>query len=284
MAEAAAIPARRPRFAWRAPLAGWIGAAVVLAWAVVAVIGPWIAPYDPGAVVGPRMFAPISAAHPLGTDYLGRDMLSRVLDGARYTVVMAFSATFLACLFGCSLGILAAIRGGAFDMVVSRLTDALISIPHILFALIVVAALGSSIPALIGILAISYTPGAFRISRSLALGINALDFVQVARARGERTAYILREEILPNMVLPVLTDFGLRFVFVVLLLSGLSFLGLGIQPPRADWGSLVRENVEGIYDTAPAVIVPALAIASLTIGVNLLIDNLPRRRRGAPGA
>ena len=104
------------------------------------------------------------------------------------------------------------------------------------------------------------------------------------RARGERTAYILREEILPNMVLPVLTDFGLRFVFVVLLLSGLSFLGLGIQPPRADWGSLVRENVEGIYDTAPAVIVPALAIASLTIGVNLLIDNLPRRRRGAPGA
>lgn len=284
MAETTAMPTRRRRFAWRAPIAGWVGAAVVATWAVIAIIGPWIAPYDPGAVVGPRMFAPMSAAHPLGTDYLGRDMLSRVLDGARYTVVMAFSATFLACLFGCSLGILAAIRGGAFDMAVSRVTDALISMPHILFSLIVVAALGSSIPVLIGILAISYTPGAYRIARSLALGINALDFVQVARARGERTAYILREEILPNMVLPVLTDFGLRFVFVVLLLSGLSFLGLGIQPPRADWGSLVRENVEGIYDTAPAVIVPAFAIASLTIGINLLIDNLPRRRRGAPGA
>ena len=284
MAEArGAIPRRRP-FAWRAPIAGWVGAAVVSAWALVAIAGPWIAPYDAGAVVGGGLFAPMSAAHPLGTDYLGRDMLSRILDGARYTVVMAFSATFLACLMGCSLGILAAIRGGAFDVVVSRITDALISMPHILFSLVVVAALGSSVPVLIGLLAVTYTPGAYRISRSLALGINAMDFVQVARARGERTAYILREEILPNMVLPVLTDFGLRFVFVVLLLSGLSFLGLGIQPPRADWGSLVRENVEGIYDAAPAVIVPALAIATLTIGVNLLIDNLPRRRRGAPGA
>lgn len=278
-----AVPRRRP-FAWRAPIAGWVGSVVVVAWALVAIIGPWVAPYDAGAVVGPRMFAPMSTAHPLGTDYLGRDMLSRILDGARYTVVMAFSATCLACLFGCSLGILAAIRGGAFDVVVSRITDALISMPHILFSLVVVAALGSSVPVLIGLLAVTYTPGAYRISRSLALGINAMDFVQVARARGERTAYILREEILPNMVLPVLTDFGLRFVFVVLLLSGLSFLGLGIQPPRADWGSLVRENVEGIYDAAPAVIVPALAIATLTIGVNLLIDNLPRRRRGAPGS
>jgi len=278
-------PARaRGRFRWHAPLAGWVGAGLVLFWAVTALVGPYVAPYDAGEVVGPRLFAPMSAEHLLGTDYLGRDMLSRILDGAYYTVTLALSATVLACLFGTSLGILTAIRGGWFDVAVSRVMDALISMPHLLFSLVVIAALGSSMPVLIGLLAVTYTPGSFRIARSHALGINAMDFVQVARARGEGTGFILREEILPNMVLPVLTDFGLRFVFVVLLLSGLSFLGLGIQPPRADWGSLVRENVEGIYETAPAVIVPALAIATLTIGVNLFIDNMPRRRRGAPRA
>jgi peptide/nickel transport system permease protein len=127
--------------------------------------------------------------------------------------------------------------------------------------------------------AISYVPGSFRIARALALDINSLDFVQVARARGERTAYVIWAEILPNMILPVLTDFGLRFVFVVLLLSGLSFLGLGIQPPNADWGALVRENIVGIYEAAPAVVVPALAIAALTIGITLLIDDFAGQSR-----
>jgi peptide/nickel transport system permease protein len=131
---------------------------------------------------------------------------------------------------------------------------------------------------LIGTASVIYTPGAYRTARALAVNINALDFVTVARARGEGDLFIMREEILPNMVLPVLTDFGLRFVYVVLLLSGLSFLGLGIQPPYADWGSLVRENMEGLVDGSPAVIMPALAIATLTIGVNLLIDHLPTRR------
>src|SRR6185369_8594167 len=142
-----------------------------------------------------------------------------------------------------------------------------------------VAALGSSIPVLVGTAAVIYAPGAFRIWRSLAVNINAMDYVVVARARGEGVVYLIREEILPNLIGPVLTDFGLRFVFAVLLLSGLSFLGLGIQPPDADWGSLVRENVEGLSYGAPAVIMPALAIATLTIGVNLVIDNLPGRGR-----
>jgi peptide/nickel transport system permease protein len=154
-----------------------------------------------------------------------------------------------------------------------------------MFALVVVAAFGSSVPVLVLAAGIIYTPGAYRIARSLAVGINAMDFVQVARARGEGTGYILREEILPNMTGPVLADFGLRFVFIVLLLSGLSFLGLGVQPPNADWGSLVRENIGGLAEGAPAVLMPALAIASLTIGVNLLIDNLGGfRRRGGEGA
>jgi peptide/nickel transport system permease protein len=148
-----------------------------------------------------------------------------------------------------------------------------------MFGLVVVAALGSSIPMLVIITAIIYTPGSYRIARSLSVNVNAMDFVQVARARGEGIAYIMRDEILPNVSGPILADFGLRFVFVVLLLSSLSFLGLGVQPPYADWGSLVRENIEGLSYGAPAVLMPACAIATLTIGVNLLIDNLPGRRR-----
>ena len=174
----------------------------------------------------------------------------------------------------------AAVWGGAVDAALSRTLDILISIPSKMFALVVVAAFGASVPVLILTAAIIYTPGAYRIARSLAVGVNAMDFVRVARARGEGTAFIVREEILPNMTGPVLADFGLRFVFIVLLLAGMSFLGLGIQPPNADWGSLVRENIGGLPEGAPAVLMPALAIATLTIGVNLLMDSIPGLRRG----
>jgi peptide/nickel transport system permease protein len=273
-----AISARPRR---RIPAAAQIGIALVAFWVALAALGPSLAPYGAGEATGTGLFAPMSAAHPFGTDYLGRDMLSRVLHGARYTVGVAFIATLLACLGGVSLGLLAAVRRGWLDAVISRAADALISVPHLMFALVVVAAFGTSLPVLVLMAAVSYVPGAFRIARALAMDINAMDFIQVARARGEGTAYILRAEILPNMMLPVLTDFGLRFVFTVLLLSGLSFLGLGIQPPNADWGALVRENIEGIYEAAPAVIVPALAIAALTIGITLLIDGLGGRRERA---
>jgi peptide/nickel transport system permease protein len=263
----------------RLPLAGIIGSLLVVFWVGLAALGAWLAPYGAGQPVNVGIFAPISAAHPFGTDYLGRDMVSRVLHGARYTVGVAFLATLLACLGGISLGLLAAVRRGWIDAIISRAAEALISVPHLMFALVVVAAFGTSLPVLVLMAAVSYVPGAFRISRALALDINAMDFIQVARARGEGTAYILRAEILPNMIFPVLTDFGLRFVFVVLLLSGLSFLGLGIQPPNADWGALVRENIEGIHEAAPAVVMPALAIGVLTIGITLLIDGLAGRGR-----
>ncbi|TVV73120.1 ABC transporter permease, partial [Sphingomonas solaris] len=219
------------------------------------------------------------AAFPLGTDYLGRDMLSRVLSAARYTVVIAFLATLLAATTGVLLG-LAAAAGGWLDMALSRLFDTVIAIPSLMFGLVVIASLGSSIPVLVMTLAVIYTPGAFRTARALALNVAALDFVTVARARGERLPYIVVQEILPNVTGPLLADFGLRFVFVVLLLSGLSFLGLGVQPPYADLGALVRENISGLGFGAPAVLFPALAIASLTIGVNLVIDAMPGRRRG----
>ena len=263
---------------WRLPLVGVLGAVVLVFWLIVAVLAPWIAPYPAGHVVDPDGLGPMSWAYPLGTDYLGRDMLSRVLLGAQITVGVSLAATLLACLAGVTLALAAAARGGWLDAVLSRLLDAVISVPSLLFGLVVVASLGASMGVLIGTAVVIYTPGAYRTARALAVNINALDFVTVARARGEGTLFIMREEILPNMVLPVLTDFGLRFVYVVLLLSGLSFLGLGIQPPYADWGSLVRENMEGLVDGSPAVIMPAVAIATLTIAVNLLIDNLPTRR------
>jgi peptide/nickel transport system permease protein len=268
-----------PRRRIRISLTGAIGLLIVAFWLITAVAGPIFAPYPEGRVVSPDDLAPMSVAFPMGTDYLGRDMLSRVLYGARYTIGIALAATVLACAAGILLALLAAARGGWVDAAISRVLDALISVPSLMFGLVVIAALGASIPVLIATAAVIYMPGAFRFARAMAVNINALDFIRVARARGEGSFYIMWAEILPNMILPVLTDFGLRFVFVVLLLSGLSFLGLGIQPPAADWGSLVRENLEGLSYGAPAVIMPALAIASLTIGVNLLIDNLPSRRR-----
>jgi peptide/nickel transport system permease protein len=270
----AVAPLRRLRLR----LTGAVGATVLIFWLVVAVLAPWIAPYSDGHVVSSDVLGAMTWSFPFGTDYLGRDMLSRVLLGARITVGVSLVATSLACLAGVTLALAAAVRGGWVDAVLSRLLDAVISLPSLLFGLVVVASLGASMGVLIGTAAVIYTPGAYRTARSLAVNINALDFIAVARARGEGTWFIMREEILPNLLLPVLTDFGLRFVYVVLLLSGLSFLGLGIQPPYADWGSLVRENLEGLVDGSPAVIMPAVAIATLTIAVNLLIDNLPTRR------
>ena len=248
-ADVAFVSRKRPA---RIKLGAAIGALIVLFWLAIALFGPWLAPYDVGAVVDTDVFGDFSRAFPLGTDYLGRDMLSRVILGARYTIGIALAATVLAVIAGGTLGMLAAVSGGWIDAVLSRCFDALISIPSLMFGLVAIAALGSSMPVLVGTAAIIYTPGAFRISRSLAVNINAMDYVVVARARGEGKGYLMREEILPNVLGPVLTDFGLRFVFVVLLLSSLSFLGLGIQPPDADWGSLVRENMAGLGDGAPA--------------------------------
>ncbi|MBL6615098.1 MAG: ABC transporter permease [Reyranella sp.] len=277
MRDSAAITSPRRR---RLSAAARVGIAVVLAWAGLAVFGPYLAPYRAGDVTNAGVFGSMTAAHPFGTDYLGRDMLSRILYGARYTVGVAMVATVLACLGGVTLGILSAVRRGWTDSLLGRAADALISIPHLMFALVVVAAFGTSLPVLILMAALSYVPGSYRFARALAIDVNAMDFIEVARARGERTAYVVWAEILPNMIVPLLTDFGLRFVFVVLLLSGLSFLGLGIQPPNADWGALVRENITGIYEAAPAVLMPAVAIAALTISITLLIDGFSGRGSG----
>ena len=266
-------------FGYQINLVGVIAATVILFWALMAIFGTLFTPYPPGEIVDYDYFGPMSPSYWLGTDYLGRDMLSRIMMGARYTVGISLAAVLISCTLGVTLGMTAAVVGGWFDTCLSRLLDALSSIPSKLFGLVVVAGIGSSFPVLIGVLAVIYTPGAYRFARALAVNINTMDYVTVARARGERTPYIITQEVLPNILGPVLTDMGLRFVFIVLLLSGLSFLGLGVQPPNADWGSLVRENIGGLSLGAPAVIMPSIAIATLTISVNLLIDNLPVRIR-----
>lgn len=253
---------------------GWVGLVLVIFWLLTAIFGSWLAPHDVGEIVAYDVFEPMSRSYPLGTDYLGRDVLSRILHGARFTIGLALAAALLAGIAGTTLGMLAGVSSRLADEVLSRFMDALISIPSKIFALVMIAAFGSSWPLLLVIIGVSYTPGCYRIARALAVNLNAMDFVQVARARGEGRLYLACVEILPNMIHPMLADFGLRFVFAVLLLSSLSFLGLGVQPPDADLGSLVRENISGLAEGASAVIMPAIAIATLTIGVNLLIDSL----------
>jgi peptide/nickel transport system permease protein len=261
-------------------LAGWsragkLGLAVLAFWGVVALCAPFLGADALGEMSDAGVFQPVSGQHWLGTDYLGRDMLVRIVAGTPYTIGVALLATLLACGAGALLGLLAAVRGGWFDAALSRVLDTLISIPSKMFALVVIAGFGSSVPLLIAVAAIVYTPGCYRIIRSLAVNINAMDYVVVARARGERRGYIMWREILPNITGPLLADMGLRFVYALRLLASLSFLGLGVQPPMADWGSLVRENLGALPVGGVAVLAPALAIAALTIAVNLVIDNLP---------
>jgi peptide/nickel transport system permease protein len=275
------IPSNRRaiRLGYRANLVGLSALGVILFWVVVALFAPHMIPHSVGDIVDTDYFGPMSRDLWFGSDYLGRDTFSRILMGARYTLGISLAAVSIACFAGVALGMTAAVAGGWLDTVLSRFLDALNSIPSKLFGLVVVAAIGSSIPALIGTLAVIYIPGAYRFARALSVNVNTMDFMVVARIRGEGLPYLIASEILPNILGPVLADLGLRFVFIVLLLSGLSFLGLGVQPPYADWGALVRENIGGLPFGAPAVIFPSLAIASLTISVNLLIDNLPTRIR-----
>lgn len=271
-----AVPKHRNRSGWQ--LTRWIGLSLFSFWLLVAMFGPLLAPYPMGAFVSDQIYGGASTAHLLGTDYMGRDMLSRMLTGARYTVGLALVAALLSSLVGAGFGMLTVLLPRWLEESVRRIFDTLISIPSKMMALVMVSAFGTSIPLLILAAVLSYAPGSFRIAHSLAKNLATLEYVQVARTRGEGRLYIAVVEIFPNMIQPVLTDMGMRFVFIVLLLSGMSFLGLGVQPPVADLGSLVRENIGGLSQGALAVIAPALAIGSLTVGANLLIDSLSNSR------
>ena len=264
---------------------GWISVGIVVFWLLICLIGPIIAPFHEMDIEGDDSFLDSYSGEygtfVLGTDYIGRDTFSRILFGARNTIGISLAATLLAYLMGITLGILAAVRGGWVDMVISRINDAILALPNIMLGLIVIAALGSSIPNLIAIAALIYATSVFRIARALGLDIMVQDYVEAAQTRGEGIWWIIRAEILPNAAMPLATDFGLRLVFVVLFISSMSFLGLGVPPPASDWGSMVRENLQGLSVGSWAAIWPALAIASFTIAVNLIVDDISAKSGGS---
>ena len=262
-----------------APITAQIGMVVILVYIFVAVFAPLLAPYGQNEIVDFE-FEPWSSKHWLGTDNLGRDLLSRIIYGARNTVGIAFLTTILAFLIGTTLGILAAINGGWTDQIFSRIVDVMMAIPSLIFKLLLLTVLGTSIFNMIVIIAIVDSTRVFRLARAVSMDIVVLDYVEAAKLRGDGLWRLITREILPNAAAPLAAEFGLRFCFVFLAISALSFLGLGIQPPLADWGSMVRDNASLIAFGAVTPLIPAVAIGVLTIGVNFVVDWMLARYSG----
>ena len=273
----AAIPPRRTRMQSirralkQAPITAWFGMFVVGAYLIIALFAPLLAPYGESDIVGDQYQA-WSAQFIFGTDQLGRDMLSRMIFGARNTIGIAVLTTGLSFLIGGSLGLLASVLGGWADQVLSRFVDILMAIPQLIFALVLLLIFGSSVINLILIIAVLDSTRVFRLTRAVAMNVVVLDFVEAARLQGEKIGWIMTREVLPNILPPLIAEFGLRFCFVFLTIAALSFLGLGIQPPTADWGSMVRENATLINYGDITPLLPAGAIALLTVGVNFIVD------------
>ena len=272
----------------RMPWSARIGLAVIALTLLCVLFAPWLAPHDPYQTVAepwaPGFWdpehTPADVRAWLGTDHLGRDLLTRLIHGARTSVAIALATTLLSFGVGILGGLVAAVRRGWLDQVLSRGVDILMGFPMLIFALLLLAVLGTSIPILIGVIALLDATRVFRITRAVAMDLEAQDFVEIARLRGEGTGWIMLREILPNAVAPLAAEFGLRFCFVFLFIATLSFLGLGIQPPLADWGSMVRENAAAISFGILTPLFPAGAIAVLTIAVNLVIDWFAEHGRG----
>lgn len=258
------------------PLSAWIGIVIIAVNLIGAIFAPWLAPHSETEQVGDIWLLP-SMHTPFGTDSLGRDMLSRILYGARTTISIALVITLSAFIIGIVTGFAAAIYGKWVDIVLSRIVDTVMSIPVLIFALMVLSVMGTSVPVLVLTIALLDSTRVFRLARLVAQAIVCQEYVEAARLRGEGLLWVLRKEILPNAIPPLLAEFGMRFCFTFLFIAGLSFLGLGIQPPYADWGSMVRDNAQAINFGQFAPLYPAAAIALLTIGVNLVVDWLLAR-------
>ncbi len=265
------------------PLTAWIGLTIVAVNLIFFAFGPLIAPYGQEQIVG-GPFDPPSADFWFGLDQNGRDMVSRLLYGAQMSIGVSLSASLLSFAVGVPLGFLAAIFGGWVDTVLSRVVDTVMCIPVLISALVVLQALGSSLPVLIVTIALLDSTRVFRLARIVAQGVNVLEYAETARLRGEGLGWLIRKEILPNTLPPLIAEFGLRFCFTFLFVAGLSFLGLGIQPPFADWGGMVKDNQQAILYGLYAPLFPAAAIAILTIGVNLVVDWLLASRTAVQGA
>lgn len=263
-----------------APATALFGIFIVTIYLIAAIFAPWLAPYGEFQVVSDLPFAPWSEANPLGTDQLGRDFLTRIIFGARNSIGIAFVTTVLAFAIGGFFGIMAAALRGWVDQVLSRFVDAVMSIPDLIFTLLLLAIFGSSVPNLIVIIAILDSTRIFRIARAAAFNVVTLDFVEAAAARGEGLYWKIVHEILPNILPMLISEFGMRFCFVFLAIAALSFLGVGLQPPMAEWGSMVRDNASLISTGDITPLIPASAIAILTIGVNFVADWLLGKASG----
>ncbi|MEX0301656.1 MAG: ABC transporter permease [Leisingera sp.] len=264
------------------PISAMIGLFFTALYFLAAIFAPLLAPYGVGEVVG-DVWEPSSSDYLLGTDNIGRDLLSRMIYGGRTTIFIATAATVLSFTLGSVLGFFAAVMGGWIDQALSRFVDLVMSIPTLIFALVVLSVAPVTIPMLILVMGLLDATRVYRLARAVAVDIEVMDYVEAARLRGEKTAWIIFREILPNALSPLIAEMGLRFIFAVLFVSTLSFLGLGVQPPEADWGGIVKENKEGIVYGIPAALIPAFAIATLAISVNLVADWVLNRTTSLKG-
>jgi peptide/nickel transport system permease protein len=256
--------------------AAWVGLAMLVVVLFVGIFGRYLAPYAPDEMFGAPFSAP-SADHKLGLDFAGRDVMSRFLFGGQTAIFVALAGTVMGFVLGSILGVVSAYRRGWVDEVIGRSTDLALAFPALILSLLLLAAFGTSLALVVFAITITTAPGVARIARAATLEVVDLPYVEAARARGERATYVMAVEILPGVRSPLLVDFGLRLTTAILLVAALSFVGLGLQPPAADWGLMIGENRIGLNVQPWAVIVPAAAIAALTIGVNLIIDGVGRR-------
>ncbi|PKP73913.1 MAG: ABC transporter permease [Alphaproteobacteria bacterium HGW-Alphaproteobacteria-6] len=266
----------------RIPISALIGLTLTALYFLGAIFAGLVAPYGMAEIVGDS-WEPASAAHWLGTDSIGRDLLSRMIWGGQVTIFVATAGTILSFVTGSVLGFTAAVAGGWIDQALSRFVDLIMAVPALIFALVVLSVMPVTLPVLILVMGLLDATRVFRLARAVAVDITVMDYVEAARLRGERRAWIIFREILPNALSPLVAEMGLRFIFMVLFISTLSFLGLGVQPPLADWGGIVKENKEGIVYGIPAALIPAIAIATLAISVNLVADWILNRTTSLKG-
>ncbi|MDQ2091103.1 ABC transporter permease [Marimonas arenosa] len=264
------------------PFAAAVGLFFTTIYFFVAIFAQWIAPYGMAEVVG-GVWEPASSKHWLGTDNIGRDLLTRMIYGGQTTIFIATAATILSFSTGSVLGFLAAVLGGWADQALSRFVDLVMSIPSLILALVILSVTPVTVPVLIVVMGFLDSTRVFRLARAVAVDINVMDYVEAAKLRGEGRSWIIFREILPNALSPLVAEMGLRFIFMVLFISTLSFLGLGVQPPMADWGGIVKENKDGIVYGIGAALWPAVAIATLAISVNLVADWILNRTTSLKG-
>ncbi|MDG1459762.1 MAG: ABC transporter permease [Pseudoprimorskyibacter sp.] len=250
---------------------------ILITFFLIACFAPWIAPYDEGAILTNDSFLSPNKEMRLGSDYLGRDVLSRLIFGVRVTLFLALIITFLSFFSGVSLGFLAAAFGGRVDSWMSRLNDAMLSFPALMLALIVINSLGSSFAVLVLTIAFIDMTRVYRVARALAVNIMVMDYVEAAIVRGEGKIWIVWHEVLPNALTPLAAEFGIRFTYAILFISALSFLGLGVQPPQSDLGVMVKENMQAILYGEYTTLYPAICIAFIAISMNVFVDWLLQR-------